>query len=218
MPTIRTACCSPALTRVNFELPSNPDVVRIPTSALIFREHGTEVAILGPGDKIELKPMTLGRNLGTEVEVVKGLTLADRVVNSPPDSLAAGDTVHIAGQPAPGGRATSGNPVMVAGRTWRPNLNRSRIKREQPQKKGGFCSPGLACGVFHGVDGFAGLRRSNRKFAREFAFGRRSRHSPRQPLDRALRNRMEPRATRPAQVGGTRTRLGPRIEKSRPAH
>ena len=76
-----------AYARVDFELPSNPDVVRIPTSALIFREHGMEVAIVGPGDKIELKPITLGRNLGTEVEVIKGLTVADRVVNSPPDSL-----------------------------------------------------------------------------------------------------------------------------------
>ena len=36
------------------------------------------------------------RNLGTEVEVVKGLSPSDRVVNSPPDSLAAGDLVHIA--------------------------------------------------------------------------------------------------------------------------
>ena len=37
-----------------------------------------EVAIVGPDDKIELKPITLGRNLGTEVEVVNGLTVADR--------------------------------------------------------------------------------------------------------------------------------------------
>jgi len=87
---------------VDFELPSTPDVVRIPTSALIFREHGMEVATIGPGNKIEVKPITLGRNLGTEVEVIKGLTLADRVVNSPPDSLEAGDEVHIAGQPAAG--------------------------------------------------------------------------------------------------------------------
>ena len=95
---------------VDFELPSTPDVVRIPTSALIFREHGMEVATIGPGDKIELKPITLGRNLGTEVEVIKGLTLADRVVNSPPDSLEAGDKVHIAGQQSD---ASSGNVGQV---------------------------------------------------------------------------------------------------------
>jgi len=92
-----------AYAQVDFELPSNPNVVRIPTSALVFRERGMEVATIGPGDTIELKPITLGRNLGTEVEVVKGLALSDRVVNSPPDSLAAGDLVRVAGPPAAGG-------------------------------------------------------------------------------------------------------------------
>jgi multidrug efflux pump subunit AcrA (membrane-fusion protein) len=87
-----------AYVQVDFEMPSNPDVVRIPTSALIFREHGLEVATVGPDNKIELKPITLGRNLGTEVEVLKGLTASDRVVNSPPDSLSAGDVVRIAGE------------------------------------------------------------------------------------------------------------------------
>jgi RND family efflux transporter MFP subunit len=102
-----------AYAQVNFKLPSNPDVVHVPTSALLFREQGMEVATVGPGDKIELKPVTLGRNLGTEVEVLTGLTLADRVVNSPPDSLAAGDVVRIAGQQ--GGPSSSlkqlGNPA-----------------------------------------------------------------------------------------------------------
>jgi RND family efflux transporter MFP subunit len=87
-----------AYAKVNFDLPGNPRVVRLPTSALIFRENGLEVATIGPDNKIELKPITLGRNLGTEVEVLKGLTLNDRVVNSPPDSLSAGDTVRVAGQ------------------------------------------------------------------------------------------------------------------------
>jgi len=96
-----------AYTQVDFQLPGNPDVVRIPTSALMFREHGLQVATIGPNDKIALKPITLGRNLGTEVEVLKGLAVSDRVVNSPPDSLAEGDIVRIAAQPAAGG-ANSG--------------------------------------------------------------------------------------------------------------
>ena len=92
-----------AYAQVDFELPSNPNVVRIPTSAMIFRERGMEVATIAPGDTVELKPITLGRNLGTEVEVVKGLTMSDRVVNSPPDSLATGDKVRVAGPAAPAG-------------------------------------------------------------------------------------------------------------------
>ena len=46
--------------------------------------------------------MRLGRNLGTEVEIVSGLTVSDKVVNSPPNSLGAGDTVRIAGQQSGG--------------------------------------------------------------------------------------------------------------------
>jgi hypothetical protein len=56
-----------------------------------------EVATIGPDDTIALKPIKLGRNLGTEVEVVQGLNLSDRLVNSPPDSLATGDRVRVAG-------------------------------------------------------------------------------------------------------------------------
>jgi len=61
-----------------------------------------EVATIGPDDTIALKPIKLGRNLGTEVEVVQGLKLADRLVNSPPDSLATGDKVRVAGAPQEG--------------------------------------------------------------------------------------------------------------------
>ena len=108
-----------AYAHVDFVLPSNPDVVRIPTSALMFREHGLQVATVGPGHKIELKPITLGRNLGTEVEVLNGLTASDRVVNSPPDSLAAGDVVRVAGEAAAaagsvGQSAPPGNEDLAA--------------------------------------------------------------------------------------------------------
>jgi len=97
-----------AYAQVEFELPSNPHIVHVPTSALIFRENGLEVATIGADDKIELKPITLGRNLGTEVEVLKGLTASDRVVNSPPDSLSAGDKVRIAGQTSDAGSGKVG--------------------------------------------------------------------------------------------------------------
>jgi RND family efflux transporter MFP subunit len=87
-----------AYAQVAFEVPSDTNTVRVPTSALVFREHGMEVATVGIENKIELKPITLGRNLGTDVEVIKGLTMFDRLVNSPPDSLSTGDTIRVAGQ------------------------------------------------------------------------------------------------------------------------
>jgi RND family efflux transporter MFP subunit len=85
---------------VHFMLPSDPNVLQIPASALLFRKHGLEVAVVGLEGKITLKPVTLGRNLGAEVEVLKGLALSDNVVDSPSASLESGDIVRVAGEPA----------------------------------------------------------------------------------------------------------------------
>ena len=87
---------------VHLRIPSDPNVLRIPSSALLFRRQGLQVAVVGRNDKIALKQVTLGRNLDADVEVLQGISPSDRVVNSPPDSLASGDVVQIAGAPAVG--------------------------------------------------------------------------------------------------------------------
>ena len=95
--------------QVHFNLPNNPSTLRIPTSALIFREDGVQVAVLGPDNKVEIKQVKLGRNLGTEFEVLKGLTSSDTVINSPPDSLSPGEVVKVAkdSKPVQDGEAES---------------------------------------------------------------------------------------------------------------
>ena len=95
---------------VHFNLPTDPNMVHVPTSVLLFREHGLEVAVVGADNKITLKPVTLGRNLGTQIEVLKGLAPSDRVVNSPPDSLAAGDLVHVTDEAGPGNEQAGSEP------------------------------------------------------------------------------------------------------------
>ena len=45
-----------------------------------------------------VKKISIGRNLGSRVEVLSGLALSDHVVISPPESLAAGDLVRIANE------------------------------------------------------------------------------------------------------------------------
>ncbi|HBK04438.1 MAG TPA: efflux RND transporter periplasmic adaptor subunit [Acetobacteraceae bacterium] len=98
--------------QVHFELPARPDVVRIPTSALLFRQDGLKVAVLGSDGKVEIKPIRAGRDLGTQMEVLAGLTPTDRLINSPPDSLLAGETVHVTGEMA--GKASAGNTEVSA--------------------------------------------------------------------------------------------------------
>jgi membrane fusion protein, multidrug efflux system len=83
---------------VHFQLPANREVLRIPASALIFRGSQPKVATVGPNDKVVLKPIEVGRDLGTEIEVLSGLKTSDRVIRSPWDSIANGDEVKIAAQ------------------------------------------------------------------------------------------------------------------------
>jgi RND family efflux transporter MFP subunit len=85
-----------AYAQVDFEISNGPNIVQVPTSALIFRERGMEVATITANDTVRLTPVTLGRNLGTDVEILQGLTATDRIINSPPDSLSSGDKVRIA--------------------------------------------------------------------------------------------------------------------------
>ena len=57
--------------------------------------------MMGPDDKVDIRQVTLDRNLGTLVEVVEGLKATDQIINSPSDSLATGDRVRVAGQSGP---------------------------------------------------------------------------------------------------------------------
>lgn len=83
---------------VHFELPANNEVLHLPASALIFRGNQAEVATVGRDNKVTLKPVEAGRDLGTEIEIQSGLSPSDRVIRSPSDSVADGDIVKIAGQ------------------------------------------------------------------------------------------------------------------------
>jgi RND family efflux transporter MFP subunit len=81
---------------VHFEIPSDTNLVKLPSTALVTGNQGTQVAVLDGNNKVVLKNVQLGRDLGDSVEVLAGLSPSDRVINSPPETLAAGDTVRVA--------------------------------------------------------------------------------------------------------------------------
>jgi RND family efflux transporter MFP subunit len=79
----------------HLQLPANPTMLHVPTSALLFRQEGMMVAAVGKDDKVELRSVTLGRDLGTQVEVLSGVGATDRIIDIPPDSIATGDKVRL---------------------------------------------------------------------------------------------------------------------------
>lgn len=81
---------------VHFEIPTDANLVKVPSTALITGNQGTHIATLDSNDKVVLRSVQLGRDLGDSVEVVAGLSPADRIINNPPETLAAGDAVRVA--------------------------------------------------------------------------------------------------------------------------
>lgn len=84
--------------RLNLQRDGMP--LSIPASALIFNQNGLRVATVGAGDKIQFKTVKIARDLGRTIELASGLSPEDRVVVTPPDGIADGDQVRIAGATA----------------------------------------------------------------------------------------------------------------------
>jgi RND family efflux transporter MFP subunit len=81
---------------VHLKLPTMATALRLPVNTLMFRSEGLRVAVVKDG-RVHLQPVTMGRDFGTSVEVLSGVTANDQVVVSPPDSLEEGQAVQVAG-------------------------------------------------------------------------------------------------------------------------
>ena len=72
--------------QVTFHISSHGNVLRLPASALTFRQQGLQVATVLPDSHVQMKSIVIGRDLGTQVEVSEGLNPQDRIVDNPPNS------------------------------------------------------------------------------------------------------------------------------------
>jgi RND family efflux transporter MFP subunit len=84
-----------AYTEVHLKVPSGVPALILPVSALIFHSDGLQVGTVQDGNRAALTKITLGRDMGSEVEVVSGVTANDLVIANPPDSLISGETVRV---------------------------------------------------------------------------------------------------------------------------
>lgn len=86
---------------VRLTVPQPGNVLTIPSSALVFQEKGTEVAVVADDNLVHFKPITVSKILDATVEVTQGITASDRIINNPSAALLEGDKVRIV-TPAPG--------------------------------------------------------------------------------------------------------------------
>jgi RND family efflux transporter MFP subunit len=84
-----------AFAQVHLTLASKAPSLLLPVNSLLFRAEGLQVGVVHDGGRVELMPIALGKDYGTEVEVVSGLQETDNIIVNPPDSLATGTVVRM---------------------------------------------------------------------------------------------------------------------------
>jgi RND family efflux transporter MFP subunit len=86
---------------VHFRVGMNAQKVTLPVNTMLFRQEGPRVAVVGSDGKVQLHPITIGRDYGTTLEILGGVNVEDRVVINPADSLEDGRAVNVAPGNAP---------------------------------------------------------------------------------------------------------------------
>jgi RND family efflux transporter MFP subunit len=67
----------------------------VPVNALLFRSEGLRAVVVDSNHRAHLKPLTIGRDYGTTLEVLSGLEASDWMVLNPADSLEDGQEVRV---------------------------------------------------------------------------------------------------------------------------
>ncbi len=85
---------------VHFAVGSDVNKVTVPVNAMLFRAEGPRLAVVSSDNKVQLRPINIGRDYGATLEILGGVSPGDRIVINPPDSLEEGQQVNVA-QPQP---------------------------------------------------------------------------------------------------------------------
>jgi RND family efflux transporter MFP subunit len=78
---------------VTLALPGGIHGVRVPATALMFRDQGMLVATVDARGRAHLKRINIVRDMGQTVDAT-GVSINDRIIDNPPDSLSEGDPVQ----------------------------------------------------------------------------------------------------------------------------
>jgi len=81
--------------QVRFTLSQQRLSLLIPSSSLIIDHSGMHVVTVGSDGRVHFAPVTIGKDLGTQVEVLHGLQPSDQLVGSPSDLLIEGQLVEV---------------------------------------------------------------------------------------------------------------------------
>ena len=85
-----------AYAQINLKLEGDTGFVTVPSNVLLFRSEGTAVGIVHPDGKVEIRKVTINRDLGDKLQISQGLSESDQVILNPSDGLIDGMNAKIA--------------------------------------------------------------------------------------------------------------------------
>ena len=119
---------------VHFAVGSNVGKVTVPVNAMLFRAQGAQLAVVGADNKVQLRPINIGKDYGTSLEILGGVTTDDQVIINPSDSLDEGQQVNVAAA------LPNQTPGQSAQQPPTPQNTRqeenSPVQQEEKEKKG----------------------------------------------------------------------------------
>lgn len=81
--------------RVKMMLPNPPSVLAIPADAVVSRNEGQMVAVVGADKRVHFRKVVVARDTGSSMEVTSGVSVGDQVVLNPTDEVREGAPVEI---------------------------------------------------------------------------------------------------------------------------
>lgn len=80
---------------VSLPAPTVVHAITVPATVMLFRAQGAQVAVVGPDGRVQLRDVHIAVDHGSALEIDRGLSADDRIIDHPADSLAQGDAVRV---------------------------------------------------------------------------------------------------------------------------
>jgi RND family efflux transporter MFP subunit len=113
---------------IQLQIGDASQVLRVPSSALIFDAQGLSIATVDGNNRVLVKPVSIARDLGATVELSAGLAPSDRVIENPPDGIATGTAVRLN---SPDGIGNGAKVRLAGAAPDRPDAGKAKSKNEK---------------------------------------------------------------------------------------
>jgi RND family efflux transporter MFP subunit len=119
---------------VRLTAPVDRKVLTVPTTSLVFQEHGAQIALVSEDNHVHFKQIAITRVLDNAMEITEGISATDRIINNPSAALLEGDPVIIV-TPAAGYQYLSTEGVPAKEPSSKEVTSKDGVPAEEPSSK-----------------------------------------------------------------------------------